>query len=199
MAGRKPRDLDTLRRRIERYRDLPDDDTTAAAGRLGRRLLDGGEIRADDAVTLGRTASLVSVTISDFESAGYRVRRRRGPGGNGVTYSLEGGASATPSHVGRTPLRRPLAPPKSRARSYQPEGDSASTGNVGGAIEHVAPSTNGGGRQRAPIGVPGVEYPALGALLVVRAVALVEGGLVLHLGDGGSGVWQVAVTGHAPA
>ena len=42
---------------------------------------------------------------------------------------------------------------------------------------------------------PGVTYPHLGSYLQVRALALTDDGLVMHLANGAA-VWQVRVTGH---
>ena len=196
---------EVVARRVEGYRGSHPSDARAMV-QLGRRLWEGDEVSAADSVALGRSNSLVSMVVRDFTMAGYRIERRRIPGGRGASalaYRLEG----APDHVERHPPPTAPNPPQPR-RSYTrrvqrphltpaPPFENVLPNPTGGALEHLAP-VNGARRPVYAHEVPGIAYPALGALLGVRAVALVDGELVLHLADAANGVWQVRVTGHAP-
>jgi hypothetical protein len=168
VAGRRGKNPDVVRARVERYRDVQN--LPSASADLGRRLWRGEEITSGDGVALGASTSIVFVLIADFELAGYRVTRRK-LGRNSVSYKLEGGAGAVPRQV--------------RARRPRPSTN-------GAALDHAEPLERLAATAVRQFGLP---YPALGSVLEVRALALIEGdGLVMHLRDG-STVWQARVTG----
>ena len=179
----------TLAARVERYRHAAVDDPRAMV-QLGRRLWAGEEITAASALALGRSTSLVGIVASDFERAGYAIRRHR-DGHHGVARSLVG----APDNVQRSEVaydpRGPVRAITRRKRPHPTPDPHFANGvpNPSGVVEAL---------QSRLAGLP--HHPPLGALVEVRAVALDgdDGGLVLHLAAGGQ-VWQVRVTGHAPA
>jgi hypothetical protein len=181
--------IGTLQRRIDRYRDTDPDDDTPAAAVLGHRLATGEEIASADAAALGRSSSLVSVIVKDFERAGYWVRKRRTRNpANGrmqtVAYYLDGGADARPRANPPPVAGRPTSPIR--------RGGAAAPSANGAAVVPQQVIPNAWQRARAPE----VAYPRLGSLMSVRALAIDDdGALVMHLRDGDDSTWQVAVTG----
>ena len=79
--------------------------------------------------------------------------------------------------------------------------ESKSAGPAGLKAYRVRPGKvaheNGAGRDRvAHPGAAAETYPSLGATLVVRALAMTDAGVVVHLSDGNGGAWSAAITGH---
>jgi hypothetical protein len=50
--------------------------------------------------------------------------------------------------------------------------------------------------KRSPAAVVASEYPRLGHALSVRALALTDDGVLIHLSDGDGGAWQALITGY---
>lgn len=176
--------LETLRARIERYRGVdPDDATYPTTARLGARFLAGHELATADAVALGRTGSLLGVMARDFERAGYWVRTRRTKG-NAVVYWLHDGPDARPRDTPAPPRAGRATSPPRKARRESPHGlHTPSTSNNG----HAAPRPEGAE----------VDYPRLGAVVLVSALAILpDGEVVVHLRADDGAVWQAHVVGY---
>jgi hypothetical protein len=97
------------------------------------------------------------------------------------------GSSGTVANQVRTTLK--AAGYKLESQSAGPAGRKAYRVKPGGPAK----------QQRRPVATEaeGTTYPALGAHLTVRALALDEGGnLVVHLSNGTGAAWAARLTGH---
>ena len=188
-----PPKLSTLVQRLEGYRTGPGKTPTA---RIGKRLLLGHEVTADDMIAEGRTAGLLSVLLQDFRRCGYMVEETLRSDEDGRTRSVFRVTGQRPvddllaaeveaeaeraARVAAARARRNL--PDARALSPEPR------------KVRRAPMKRRPG-EVIDVG-QGVTHPDLGAALTVKVLALTDDhGLVMHLANG-SAVWQVAVIGH---
>ena len=188
--------VEVLARRIRRWEEHPDTETSVMA-QIGRRLLAGETLGAEAAAEYGVSTSAPGMVVRDMKRAGYVFRTQRGPGGgNSRVFTL---LRRPTFDFDLPPEPPPEARPTPRAVAYQGPASFARAEWTRPPSDRVEDD----GRARWPPhlrhdarGVVTMwEYPALGAVLEVRALALTDEGVMVQM-VGGGGAWQATITGH---
>lgn len=168
----------TIRAKINRWRDDPEGEDSISA-QMARRLWAGETVSPGRlAREFGCSASLPGVVVRDMRQVGWLITGEPDPDlphTNAKVYRLTGQGPELPEDV----RPRPKVTVTTRRRA-----PSRITPTVLPPMRVAATSP------------PAAQYPPLGGILTVRALAMIGDDVVIHLRDGNGGAWQAVISGY---
>lgn len=204
----RPPSAEVLARRIRRWEEHPDIETTPTA-QMGRRLLSGETVSSLIGPEHGVTEGAFSMVIRDMKKAGYTFRKTRD--GMRLYYTLSRRPSVDfdlelePRPPERpTPEPRRIQPGELHAARPSQLRQEVTWGSFAQVRREAVPHRGTESFQRAgwddgPMETQGAvgewQHPPLGSSLQVRALALTDEGVLVQM-VGAGGAWQAVITGH---